>query len=136
MSKVSTKMNLGVPATKVWDLIGGFNALQDWHPAVEKSELEDGGSKRRLHLVGGGEIVEELKAKDDSGRSYTYTIVSSPLPVANYKATITVNQDAEGNAVVEWSGEFEPVGAATDAENVIQSIYDAGLQNLKKMMGG
>jgi len=136
MSKVSTKMNLGVPASKVWDVIGGFNALQDWHPAVEKSELEDGGTRRRLHLVGGGEIVEELKAKDDSGRNYTYTILSSPLPVANYKSTITVNQDADGNAVVEWAGEFEPVGAASEAENVIQSIYDAGLQNLKKMMGG
>lgn len=136
MSKVSTKMNLGVPASRVWELIGGFNALQDWHPAVERSELEDGGTKRRLHLVGGGEIVEELKGKDDSGRSYTYTILSSPLPVANYKATIKVDKDTDGNAVVEWSGEFEPVGPAADAENVIKSIYDAGLQNLKKMMGG
>lgn len=136
MSKVSTKMNLGVPASKVWDLIGGFNALQDWHPAVERSELEEGGSRRRLHLVGGGEIVEELQARDETGHSYTYSIVSGPLPVANYKATITVDEDADGNAVVEWAGEFEPVGSAAEAENVVRSIYDAGLQNLKKMMGG
>ena len=136
MADVSVKQELPVPASTVWSTIGNFNALQDWHPAVEKSELEDGGTRRRLHLVGGGEIVEELKAKDDSGRNYTYTILSSPLPVANYKSTITVNQDADGNAVVEWAGEFEPVGAASEAENVIQSIYDAGLQNLKKMMGG
>lgn len=136
MSKVSTKVNVGVPADQIWDLIGKFNALPEWHPAVERSELEDGGSKRRLHIVGGGEIVEELKAKDDSGRSYTYSILSGPLPVMNYRATITVDEDADGNAVVEWAGEFDPVGSAAEAENVIQSIYDAGLQNLKRMMGG
>ncbi len=29
MTKVSMSVNLGVPAEKVWELIGGFNALAD-----------------------------------------------------------------------------------------------------------
>ncbi len=134
MAKVSASTKLGVPASQVWDLIGGFNALPDWHPAVERSELEEGGSKRRLHLIGGGEIVEELKAMDDSGRSYSYSILSSPLPVMNYRATITVREDADGNAIVDWAGEFD--ASADNANDVIKGIYDAGLENLRKMMGG
>lgn len=133
MSKVSTKTKLDKSAAAVWDLIGGFNALPDWHPAVEKSELEDGGSTRRLSLAGGGEIVEELTAQ--GGKSYSYKIVAGPLPVANYRSTINVTDDGDG-CTVEWSSEFDPTGAAADAENAIKGVYEAGLENLKKMMGG
>ena len=141
MSKVSTSMKLGVSAKQVWDLIGGFNALPDWHPAIEKSTIEgeEGatGSVRRLELAGGGEIVERLERLDDSGRSYSYSIVSSPLPLANYNSTIRVGEDADGNATVEWSGEFDPAGASeTDAMKVVEGIYQAGFDNLKKMFGG
>ena len=141
MSKVSTSMKLGVSAKQVWDLIGGFNALPDWHPAIEKSTIEGGegatGSVRRLGLAGGGEIVERLEQLDDSGRSYSYSIVSSPLPLANYNSTIRVGEDADGNATVEWSGEFDPAGASeTDAMKVVEGIYQAGFDNLKKMFGG
>ena len=60
MADVKVSMPFSVPASQVWDKIGSFNALPDWHPAVERSELEDGGTRRRLHLVGGGEILEQL----------------------------------------------------------------------------
>ena len=43
MTKVSMSTDLNVSADKVWKLIGGFNVLPDWHPAVEKSELEEEG---------------------------------------------------------------------------------------------
>ncbi len=89
MAKVSMTMDLGASGKSVWDLIGGFNALPDWHPAVEKSEIEgDGkGSVRTLHLAGGGTITERLEQLDEEGKSYTYSILSSPLPVANYTST-------------------------------------------------
>ena len=67
MPKVAMSVNLPASADKVWDLIGGFNALPDWHPAIEKSEIEgDGtGSVRTLHLVGGGTITERLERLDE-----------------------------------------------------------------------
>ena len=74
-------------------MIGGFNALADWHPVVEESELESGGEIRNLTFVGGGEITERLDQHDDASRTYTYTIASSPLPVANCTATIKVKDE-------------------------------------------
>ena len=82
MAKVSMSTPLGVSADQVWQLIGGFNTLPDWHPAVEKSELEEAGQVRRLSLAGGGEIVERLEKVSDNERVYTYTIESGPLPVS------------------------------------------------------
>ena len=140
MAKVSMSMDLGAQAKSVWDMIGGFNALPNWHPAVEKSEIEgDGkGSIRTLHLVGGGKITERLEQLDEDGRSYSYSILSSPLPVANYTSTIRLKETGDsGKCVVEWESDFEPAGAPeNDAVQAIQGVYAAGLENLKKMFGG
>ena len=137
MAKVDMKIDLNVAADEVWKLIGGFNTLPDWHPAIEKSELEEEGSMRRLSLAGGGTIVEKLERLDDSERVYTYSIVDSPLPVANYSATICVKDNAEGKTTVEWSSEFEAKGAGeNEAMDIIADIYQAGFDNLKKMFGG
>lgn len=137
MAKVTMNTRLTVSPDKVWELIGGFNALPDWHPAVEKSELEEEGSMRKLSLAGGGTIIEKLERVDENERTYTYSIVDSPLPVANYNATIRVKDDGSGNTTVEWIGEFNPEGATeNEAVEVIQGIYQAGLDNLKKMFSG
>ena len=138
MSKISMSTKVGVSAEKVWELIGGFGALADWHPAVAKSELEeeDGATMRTLHLVGGGIIRERLERSDDEARTYTYSIVESPLPVANYSATIRVSGEGD-DCTVEWSSDFNSQGAPeNDAVNAIQGIYQAGFDSLQKIFGG
>lgn len=136
MAKVNMSVPLNVSADQVWKLIGGFNTLPDWHPAVEKSELEEAGQVRKLSLAGGGTIVERLESVDDKERVYSYAIESGPLPVAGYKSTIRVHEE-DGKAMVEWSSEFTPAGASeNDAVTAIQGVYQAGLDNLKKMFGG
>jgi len=130
VSKVIISTRIAAPADDVWKLIGGFNGLPDWHPAVEKSETDgDGeGSVRKLALAGGGTIVERLERVEDDERQYTYSITDSPLPVSNYVATIRVRDDGDGTAsLVEWSSEFQPAGVSeSDAVKVIQGIYSAG----------
>src|SRR5215813_3156176 len=88
MSKVSMSTELPVAIDQVWRLIGGFNALPDWHPAVQKSELQEGGRVRQLLLANGASLVERLEAFNENERTYTYSIQQGPLPVLNYKATI------------------------------------------------
>jgi hypothetical protein len=80
--------------------------------------------------------LERLEMLDDDDRLYRYSIVSAPLPVANYTATVRVRDDGTGKSLVEWSSEFEPSGASeTDAMQAIQSVYQAGFDNLKKILG-
>lgn len=136
MPKVSMTQDLNVSADQLWQMIGQFNALPDWHPAVEKSELNKEGQTRTLSLAGGGEIVERLESADDDSKTYTYSIVDSPLPVKNYVSTIKVSGSGD-NATVEWSSEFDAAGMPdNDAMKAIEGVYQAGLDNLKKMFGG
>ena len=136
MPKVSMTQDLNVSADQLWQMIGHFNALPDWHPAVEKSELKEEGQTRKLSLAGGGTIIEKLEHKDDHSRTYTYSIVDSPLPVKNYTSTIKVTGSGD-SATVEWSSEFDAAGMPeNDAMKAIQGVYEEGLNNLKKMFGG
>jgi len=137
VTSVAMSTHLPVPASQVWQLIGGFNALPDWHPMIQKSELEGGGTQRRLTLPDGSTVVEQLEHTNAEERIYTYSILKGPLPVSNYKATIRVVEDKDGKGCsVEWSSEFEASGAAPgDAMAAIQGVYEAGLKNLEKMFG-
>ncbi len=137
MTKIFMSTSLNVSADQVWKLIGGFNSLPDWHPAVEKSELTQDGQTRTLTLAGGGgTIVEDLKNADDGARSCTYSIVEGPLPVANYISTIKVSGEGE-SCTIDWSGEFDPAGAPeSDARAAIEGIYQAGFDSLKERFGG
>ena len=138
MPKVNMSTPLAANADNLWQAIGGFGAIADWHPAIEKADLtgETKGSVRTLHLVGGGTITERLEEVSASERVYRYSITDSPLPISNYVAEIKVNDNGDGTSTVEWSSEFEAKGVGdNEALTTIQGIYQAGFDNLAKLYG-
>lgn len=140
---VTKEATLPMAPAALWAKIGDFNGLNTWHPAIAKSEIVAGtnnepGARRKLTLGDGAVIVEELAARDDAGMSLTYTIVEGPLPVSDYRATLSVAAAGEGSSKVTWSGSFK-AAAGTDpakASEMIGGIYQAGLDNLAKPAGG
>jgi Polyketide cyclase / dehydrase and lipid transport len=126
----SLTMTSAMSPEALWKKIGDFCGIADWHPAIEKCVLSADGKQRTLSLKGGGTIVERLENLDDANRAYTYTIVSGPLPVANYHSTISVSPDPKGSSL-KWAGTYDAKGASdADAKKVIDGIYDAGEKGL------
>jgi hypothetical protein len=116
-----------------WKKVGGFCGIGNWHPAIEKCVLNADGKERALTLKGGGAVVERLESVDDAKRTYTYTIVFGPLPVANYHSTISVSPDAKGSSI-KWVGAYAAKGASdADAKKVFDGIYESGE---KALVGG
>ncbi len=116
----------------VWRKVGDFCGIASWHPAVAKCELSADKKDRTLTLKGGGTIVEHLVSWSDKKHSYTYKIVSSPLPVDNYTSTIHVAAAKSGSgSVISWRGQYSAKGASdAEAKKTIDGIYDAGLTSL------
>ncbi len=115
-----------------WAAIGDFCGIGNWHPAVAKCVLseKDGAKIRTLSLNGGGTIIEKLTAVDDGKMSYSYEILESPLPVANYASTLHV-EEAGGGALIVWTGTFDAKDAPdAKAIEVIEGIYQGGLTSL------
>ncbi|MER0237493.1 SRPBCC family protein [Fulvimarina sp. MAC8] len=132
---VSKETDVNAAPSKVWSTVGDFCAIADWHPAVascEESEAE-GATRRTLSLEGGGSIVEELVSRDDEAMTYTYRIVESPLPVADYESTISVSGEGE-TSTLSWQGTFDAAEGASDedATGAVSGIYDAGLASISE----
>jgi len=141
--KVTETVTIDAPADKVWALIHNFDALKDWHPAVEASPADKGnaeGSVRQLKLKGGGALTETLESHDEAKMRYSYRAKDGgALPVTNYTSTISVKADG-GKAVVEWRGAFyrgypnnNPPADQNDEAAIaaVTAVYKAGLANLK-----
>ncbi len=131
---LDVKKAVDVPASPdaVWKTIGDFCGIANWHPAIEKCEIskKDDATFRTLSLKGGGTILEKETAWDNKGKSYSYAIEESPLPVANYKATLAVEPKGSGSEVI-WSSTFNAKGADdAKASSTIGGIFDAGLAGI------
>jgi hypothetical protein len=144
--KVVETVKIAAPASVVWAKIKDFDALKNWHPAVEASPADKGnteGSVRQVSLKGGGALVETLERYDDTAMRYSYRVKDGgALPVTNYTSTISVIGDAT-SAVVEWRGAFyrgypnnDPPPDRNDeaAVKAVTAVYQSGLANLKKLV--
>ena len=94
---------------------------------------EEQGRRRHLpHPHHQGRRQDQGKASEENDSSHSYEIVELPLPVQNYKATISVAADGD-QTKVDWKSTFEAKGASDDdAKKVIDGIFKAGLDNLAK----
>jgi hypothetical protein len=140
MAKVHVSTILHVPAQAVWNMIGGFNELARWHPAVVRSEesRDNDTTIRRLTLVDGGTVTARLERHDDRERSYSYSIMETSLPVVEYRARLRVRESEDGQScTIDWSSEFEPTEEAPESEAVraIRGVYEAGFENLRRLFG-
>lgn len=146
--KASEAVEIAAPPDKVWAVVGNFDSLKDWHPAVASSTADKGnetGSMRTVELKGGGSLVETLQKYDAKAMSYSYRARDGgALPVSNYTSTISVRGDGD-KSKVEWRGAFyraypnnDPPPEQNDeaAVKAITTVYTTGLANLKKVVEG
>ncbi|MFD5563022.1 SRPBCC family protein [Kitasatospora griseola] len=137
----STSVSRIVPATpeRVWNLIGGFDALPDWLPYIPESTALEGGRVRRLTNPEGEVIVERLVAFNEAERHYSYAILQAPFPVDGYVSTIRVHAvpGRDDLAEVQWSGRFNPVDATEQqVVDLFTGIYADGLAALHTTLAG
>jgi len=145
--KVTESVTIKAAPDAVWAVIKDFGAMENWHPAVEKTVADKGstvGSIRSLTLKGGGTIVEQLESYSDADRKFSYRMKDpGPVPVNNYTSTLSVKPADGGSSLVEWRGAFyrkymnnDPPPEQNDeaAVKAITGIYQLGLGNLKAML--
>lgn len=132
MASASATIRVAVPASDVWQLVGGFLALPDWLPLIASSEAAEGGRLRKLKTADGAVIIEKLETFDEANRNYSYSIVEGPFPVTNYLANLQVTAISDQETEVTWSGSFTPDGITdAEAESLFDGVYQGGLDALK-----
>ena len=119
----------------VWDVIGDFGNMTVWHPAITSTQLAGSKTPRRLLILGDGSIVRNELIDAIDGQSYTYKLMSAPLPITNYVATLSVESVGTNKTRVEWTGSFDAASGTSkkEAKSTVEGFYQAGFNNLKKM---
>jgi mxaD protein len=130
--KVSRSATIDAAPQTVWKLVGGFDTLDVWHPAVVKSVVQGTdagkGAVRTLTLGDGGVLTEPLVSHNAARMSYTYRITKSPLPIKNYTATISLAPAGDGKTTMTWSADFDANGKPDkEVAELMTGVYDAGL---------
>ena len=107
--------------------------LKDWHPAVAACDETTEGKDafRTLTLKDGAQVKEKITSKSAEG--YGYTIVESPFPVKDYRATFSIKDEA-GTAKISWVASFQANGKReAEAKTIMDSVLGGGMTNLAEL---
>lgn len=145
MARAYASTILDAPIETVWATIRDFNGLPSWHPAIAKSEIEDGlesdvvGCVRRFWLQDGAMVRERLLAFDDRFTSFTYNFETPAFPVTNYIARVALMPVTQTNQTfAEWEANFDeaPEDAGKYVDIVSNAVFQGGWDALKKALPG
>ena len=105
MLVVTEIVEIAAKPDDVWRLLKRFDALKEWHPAFSESSIISGrdgkvGAIRRLTVKDGPSFTEELLALNEQTKSFTYSVIESPLPVTDYLSSVGVKANAAGGTTV------------------------------------
>lgn len=132
---------IDAPISAVWNVLRDFNGHESWHPAVRRSDLEDGrrtdqiGAVRNFSLESGDRIRERLLSLSDKDKRLRYCIVDSDVPLQNYVAEIALKPVTDGNRTFwSWTSTFgTPTGRENElAKLVAEGVYEAGFDAVRQ----
>lgn len=139
MPNVSVVKSISAPADQVWASVRQFSGIENFVPMIAASEVEGSGvgAKRICTTGDGSKLVERLEALDDQNRSLSYSISESPIPMEGYYSTMTVRDLGSGRCEVSWSSRFESADdAADELKNMMEGVYNSGIDGLENLHGG
>ena len=143
MAHVYVSDVIAQPVDSVWAFSRNYNGHGDWHPIIEKSEIEGGGPSDQVGCVrafvtaDGGFLRERLLTFSDADRFFTYSILESPMPIRNYLATYRCTPITEREATfVEWWADFDvsPEDEANIRERVGRNTFAAGIRAIAERL--
>lgn len=111
--RVVQSIELGASAAQVWDVIGGFYTIHEWHPDitrtdVPKEQTETSRIFRSLIFPGESYYTEELVSMDYENCHYSYKWRSGDWgeKIQKYHSDLRAFDIAGGRCVVQWVAHF------------------------------
>lgn len=130
--RIQRMVSLPADRDAVWAEIGGFGRIAEWHPLIDSVELTEieGDAYRHLRTTEGELFFERLI--EAGPHHITYEIMDGPLPVSDYRATLSCVAE-DGGCHVHWSAHFKPTQDAERlSDEIVAKFYEIGLQALRE----
>lgn len=133
MAEAKVVEKIAAPAVRVFGVLGDFKGIRPG-PGIKAVDYdgEGVGMTRSIHLAN-GTVVERLESYDEQAMTWRYAIINdSPLPFANYSATVVLTDNGDGTTTVDWTGTFDPRGVEeADAVAMASGIYTNAIKGAR-----
>ncbi|MEJ6024293.1 SRPBCC family protein [Ramlibacter sp. PS4R-6] len=132
------KEEIAAPIAEVWALLRNFGDIEIWAKA-RVVRVDGTGVGAIRHVEGSaGPVVERCEAHDEAAHSFSYSLVESPWPLANYVATVRLASLGANRCAIEWSANFDPTpGAPPDIRELVEKTFRGNfIANLRKGVAG
>ena len=128
MEHVHVREEIAAPISAVWDLIKDFGDIGAWAKGARVVRVDGRGVGAIRHVEGSaGPVVERCEAHDEAGHSFSYALLESRWPLANYVATVRLTSLDPDRCAIEWSGSFDPTPAAPPGvRDLVEKTYRGG----------
>ncbi|MBR0663051.1 SRPBCC family protein [Roseomonas hellenica] len=145
MARAYASTILDAPVEAVWSVIRDFNGLSSWHPAIARSEIEDGldadvvGCIRRFWLQDGAMVREKLLSFSDRDYSFSYNFETPAFPVENYRARVRLMPVTDTDRTfAEWEAAFDeaPEDKGKFVDIISNGVFQSGWNALKAAVAG
>lgn len=132
METITRSVRLTADPDAVWEVVGDFARIADWHPDVAAPEL------RGTDRVFEGGLVERLVERDPGERRLVYTMPQPPFPISEHVARLSVVPLTDGTSEVIWSASFSAdPQVARELEGALgDGVFAVGLAALAERFGG
>ncbi len=131
--RVVQSIELGASAEKIWDVIGGFFTIHEWHPDITELEVlsdqtETREMRRLLTFPGQPKAIEELVMLDNDNFHYRYKWHAGEWgeEIHKYYSDLRVFDVKGGTSIVQWVATFYY------KEDAISEFYQRGFDELLK----
>jgi hypothetical protein len=137
MNKIVETVRIAENADALWQEIGKFGNVGQWHPLLAKvdSEGEREGCVRTAQAKDGSRQTERLLEINADEHFYRYRLESTKMPVSDYVAEFKVEDNGDDTSTVVWSAEFKPQSDEAKTTEGIRNFLKAGLDNIGNVPG-
>ncbi|WP_370181599.1 SRPBCC family protein [Rhodococcus wratislaviensis] len=134
MAEIKVQQHFSVGAETVWAQVGDPGAIADWIPSVATARMEQ--EIRHLVFADGQPARERIAEHSDRDRRYTYEYIDGPLPLKQYRSTISVLDATSEACTVDWTATFSAEAEEVESElaATIEEIYRAALKELSTIV--
>lgn len=138
MPRITESATLGLDPETLWNEIGAFGSVGDWHPMLISAEVfgEGAGALRIAHAKAGLAQAERLQTLDPARHLYRYSMEKTSMPVCGYTGEFRIDPAGDAASTVVWSAQFELTsdGDGRTVESVRHFLH-AGTESLRRRFG-
>ena len=104
--KVENNIKITSDFDEVWTAVSNLENLDRLVPEIiSKTEAVGNGKGSVVTLTlkaNGDKVVEEITKLDNKRKIISYEMLQTPMPISNYKATIRMLANADGNHTIKF----------------------------------